>query len=173
MVSCSNTSTDINNNSNSDTANPQLTSVLKNETAFITQDGETTYLKDFVYGSDEATNYYAKPQEYTLIDLNGDGMDELVADITPNKVYYMVFHNSGDDIYGFLISRRSLQSLKEDGSFKGTGGANVNYYCKMDFENNTYKIINTAISDGIDSIYEIDEKNVQLMLLTSIQKTGI
>ncbi len=124
----------------------RLFSVLNSQTAFIDETGKSTYLKDFAYGEDEITTYFATPQEYTFLDLNGDGICELIADITPNKVFYIVFHIYSDDIYGFLVGRRSLQSLKEDGSFIATGGAETIHYCKMEFNKNSYTINNISVS---------------------------
>ena len=133
----------------------RLLSALASEETFIAEDGKSVYLKDFIYGSDGLTNYYAMPQKYVIIDLDKDGSDELVADITPNQVCYMVFHIHGDNIYGFLVGRRALQSLKEDGSFVQTGGANVNYYCSMKFDETSYRIIKIAVKDEVYGIYEI------------------
>jgi len=152
FVSCRNV---ISNNLSSET---HLLSALKSEITFIAEDGKNIYLQDFAYASDESTEYYAKPQEYAFIDFDGDNVDELVVDITPNQVYYMVFHKNNDDVYGFLIGRRSLQSIKEDGSFIQTGGADINCYCKMEFDNDSYEIIDTAIKNETDGIYEINGK---------------
>ncbi len=134
----------------------QMMAVLNSEIRFVSEDGEKVLLKDFVWGSDENTEFFATPSEYSFVDFDNDGVEELVVDITPNQVYYMIFHKNNDNIYGFLIGRRALQSIKEDGSFVQTGGAFTNYYCRMEFEGESYKIVNTAIKDEIAGIYEID-----------------
>lgn len=134
----------------------QMISVLNSEICFISETGEKTLLKDFVWGWDEVTEYVATPSKYSFVDFDNDGVTELVVDITPNQVYYMVFHKNNGDVYGFLIERRSMQQLNTDGSFLATGGAISNYYCKMEFEDSSYKIIYTAIDDQLSGVYEIN-----------------
>lgn len=140
----------------------RLLSVLENEITFLTEDGNNIYLKEFVYGSDGVGEYYAAPQEYTFIDFDGDGANELVVDISLAHTFYMIFYENNDIVYGFLINRRSLQSIKKDGSFVQTGAADVNYYCKLEFDKNTYRVINTAIKDEKNGIYEINGKKCAL-----------
>ncbi len=142
----------------SDASHAQLLSVLNSETVFTTENGTELYLKDYVYGSDETTDYYAEPYEYAFVDFDNDSTEELIADISLSHTHYMVFHIVDTSVYGFLFGNRSLQSVKEDGAFLQTGGADVNYFCKMEFNNNSYKIINTAIKDEKDDIYEIAGK---------------
>lgn len=124
-------------------------SVIQSQVSFRSEAGENILLKDYVYGHAETTTYYAKPQAYTLVDLDGDGDCEMIVDITPNQVYYMVFRKSGDTIYGFLLARRALQSLREDGSFMQSGGAQTNRICKMNFEGDTYNI--EEVNDSIEN----------------------
>lgn len=152
-------------NSNESTKNPEIDaeflSVLNSETPFISEDGKSVLLKNYSYGTDGGTTvYYAIPQEYAVVDLDRDGTNEVVADITPYQTDYMVFHKYNNNIYGFLIGRRSFQDLKKDGSFYGSGGAGLAVYSRMEFNKNTYKVIDTAYVDNYNNIYKIDGKEV-------------
>lgn len=152
-------------NGNKSTKNPeidaQFLSVLNSEAPFISEDGKSVLLKNYSYGTNGATEvYYAIPQEYAVVDLDGDSTNEVIADITQEQLYYIVFHKYNNNIYGFLIGRRSLQDLKKDGSFSSSGGAGLAVYSRMEFNKNTYKVIDTAYSDDYDSIYKIDGKEV-------------
>lgn len=152
-------------NGNESTKNPEIDaeflSVLNSETPFISEDGKSVLLKNYSYGTDGGTTvYYAIPQEYAVVDLDRDGTNEVVADITPYQTDYMVFHKYNNNIYGFLIGRRSFQDLKKDGSFYGSGGAGLAVYSRMEFNKNTYKVIDTAYSDNYNNIYKIDGKEV-------------
>ena len=112
-------------NGNKSTKNPeidaQFLSVLNSEAPFISEDGKSVLLKNYSYGNNGATEvYYAVPQEYAVVDLDGDGTNEVVVDITSSQTHYMVFHKYNNSIYGFIIGRRSLQYIKKDGSFYGS-----------------------------------------------------
>lgn len=152
-------------NGNKSTKNPELDaqflSVLNSEAHFISEDGKSVLLKNYSYGNNGATEvYYAVPQEYAVVDLDGDGTNEVVADITSSQTHYMVFHKYNNNIYGFLIGRRSLQDLKKDGSFLSSGGAGLQVYSKMEFNKNTYKVIDEAYWDNYKGICKIDGKEV-------------
>ena len=95
-----------------------------------------------------------------MVDLDGDGTNEVIADITQYQTHYMVFHKYNHNIYGFLTSRRSLLDIKKDGSFSISGGAGLTVYSKMKFNKNTYKVIDTAYWDNYNNIYKIDGKEV-------------
>lgn len=152
-------------NGNKSTKNPeidaQFLSVLNSEAPFISEDGKSVLLKNYSYGNNGATEvYYAVPQEYAVVDLDGDGTNEVVVDITSSQTDYMVFHKYNNSIYGFLIGRRSLQDIKKDGSFCGSSGAGLIVYSKMEFNKNTYKVIDEAYEDNYNGIYKIDGKEV-------------
>ncbi len=140
--------------------NDLLMSVLNNETAFTAEDGKSVLLSDFAYGyipeTDGDVPLLAEPQEYTFVDMDGDGTDELIADITPTQTAYIVLHEEDGTVYGYLFYVRALLNLKADGSFMQSGGLGIKNYARMEFDNGSYKIINTASMNEADGVYEID-----------------
>ena len=134
----------------------RLLSVLKSRETFIAENNNETYLDEFVYGNDDERKYYAQPQKYSFVDFDNDGINELVVDITTNRTYFMVFHIYEGNVYGFLFGCRSMQLVKKDGTFEQTGSADTNYYCKMQFAEGRYSIINIAVSDSVEGVYEIN-----------------
>lgn len=64
---------------------------------------------------------YARLEQFALLDLDGDGAQELVLqsiDVAGDMGGYLVLHMQEDGIYGFVSDWRSFWSLKTDGSFE-------------------------------------------------------
>ena len=122
----------------------------------MTQNGKEVLLKDYMVGEGEyITNIYAQPYEYTFVDFDKDGMDEMIINISVDLGFYLVLHYEAEKVYGYEFVIRSLQSLKSDGSFIRSGGAMSTYYSCMTFDKQNVKIINTAIKDDNNQIYEL------------------
>ncbi len=151
LSSCTNVDT------SSVSANDLLLSVLNSETTFTAEDGKNVLLIDFAYGYDGNVPLLADPQEYTFVDMDGDGTDELIADITPTQTAYIVLHEEDGTVYGYLFYVRTLLNLKADGSFMQSGGLGITNYARMQFDNSSCEIINTASVNVADGIYEINE----------------
>lgn len=149
-----------------DTSNTDLMLILENKQQFTTEDGEEVYLKDYKYGEE----YYATPNKYTSVDFDGDGVNELVVDISVNGGIYLVFHSDSAKTYGFLFYARELQCIKTDGSFMQSGGATVVCYCSMTFSGDTYEITETAVSDDYTGKLEIDGKECSVEEITAYAK---
>lgn len=151
LASCSPTGPDSDSSVNS-----LLLSVLNSESTFIAENGQSILMKELAYGFDGDTPLLAQPQEYTFVDMDGDGNDELIADITPTQTAYIVLHEADGTVYGYLIYRRALLDLKTDGSFMQSGGVGIEYYCKIEFEADAYNTVRTAVRNSTDGIYELD-----------------
>ena len=64
---------------------------------------------------------YARLEQFALLDLDGDGAQELVLqsiDVAGDMGGYLVLHMQEDGIYGFVSDWRSFWGLKTDGSFE-------------------------------------------------------
>ena len=138
-----------------------LSDVLNNNGTFISEAGNITYLKDYKIGKGTLlTPIDAVPSKYVFVDMNNDGEDELVINISDAYGYYLVLHYDGQNVYGFEFNARSLLALKKDGSFMGSNGAASNSYCKLSFGDNTYTIICEAVKDSTMGKFEINGENV-------------
>ena len=84
-----------------------------------------------------------------------DGMDEMIINISVDLGFYLVLHNEAEKVYGYEFVIRSIQSLKSDGSFIRSGGAMSTCYSCMNFDKQNVKVIDIAIKDDINQIYEL------------------
>ena len=129
----------------------KLLAVMDNEDVFIGENGQEIYINEFEYSE----GYIAKPCEYAFVDFDSEGRDELVVKISDNATVYLVLRDSGEAVYGYLFYGKSLQTIKESGSFRQTGGADVNYYCHLSFDENRYSVTYEAICDDVADKYEL------------------
>lgn len=133
-----------------------ITDIINNKITFITENGNSVYLKDYRLPN-LYEDLYLIPEKYVFVDFDGDNVQELVLH-APNVGRYIVFHRKEKDIYAFEFVERVLISLKIDGSFIQSEGAGINAYARLTFDENGYDIFEEAYSNDIDNVYEINEK---------------
>ena len=136
--------------------NNLITAVLENREKFVTEEGETCYLKDYQMGDPVEID----PKEYALVDFDGDGNREAVVYISENQGFHLVLHCNNSQVFGHVFSVRALQNLKIDGTFVGSGGAGSHYFDKMHFENNKPLVTTEAVDDDLYEDYQINGKAV-------------
>lgn len=141
-----------------DTVNTKqlLLDVMNSKEKFISEDNKEVFLKDFKIVENET----AKVDKYTFVDMDEDGIEELVIYTTSDYGAYVILHYEGGKVYGYMIGVRSLENLKTDGSFMGSSGANSNEYSRMTFNKNSYTINTEAVYDTTNQIYKINGTNV-------------
>ena len=140
-----------------------LTAVLESKKTFISETGKAVYLKDYHINDGNAVDpILAEPTEYTFVDFDADGNDELVVNISPDYGCYLVLHYNGQDVFGYEFGVRALQALKTDGSFMGSNGAASNYYCQLSFEENQRNITYTAVKDSTMNRFELNGKDCSI-----------
>lgn len=84
--------------------------VLKNEIPMLYETGEELYLKDvFSFEQDEL------PVQ-TVVDMDQDGIDEIITDVSSGKIRFLLHYESGR-VYGFSFSYDSMSTIYTDGSF--------------------------------------------------------
>ena len=149
----SNTTTST--NSKTDTKQILL-NVMNNKQKFIDENKKEVYLKDFKI----VENQTAKVDKYAFVDLDKDGVEELVIYTTSDYGAYVILHYENEKVYGYMIEVRSLENLKADGSFMGSNGANSTEYLRMKFNKNSYTIETEAVYDGNEKVYKINNANV-------------
>lgn len=146
----------VTNTSSNEEDNNILLSVLHSEKPFITEKGQTVFLKDYkpLYKYPEDTDYYQSenlfaPYEYAFVDLDKDGQNELIISELPDADTYLILHKSNDKIYGYSLYVRWFQSLKSDGTFLSSGGAFSHDYNTINFDENKYNISTFATFDFV------------------------
>ena len=151
-----NTTTDTTSNSSKTDTNQLLLDVMNNEEKFINKDNKEVYLKDFKIVEEQT----AKVDKYAFVDMDKDGIEELVIYTTSDYGAYVILHYENSKVYGYMVGVRSLENLKTDGSFIGSSGANSNEYLRMTFNKNSYNLETEAVYDGTNKDYKINNANV-------------
>ena len=115
---------------------------------------------------------------YTLVDLDGDGQDELILRIGQEGVgeTYLIFHQLDGRLGGYLGVYKSMQSLKADGTFfdqylfseewdrQGLGYSRVSFTkTGLEFHPFTYELFLPGdLSEDEKYVYVVDGKTVDV-----------
>ena len=70
-----------------------ITDIINNKITFITENGNSVYLKDYRLPN-LYEDLYLIPEKYVFVDLDGDNVQELVLYV-PKVGRYIVFYSSG------------------------------------------------------------------------------
>ena len=139
-----------------------LLRVLRREQIFVDEMNRAVYLDEYEVFTDEITGIGvpATAEEYTLVDLDGDGNNEMVVYVAPEYGAYLVFHLSGSTVYGFEFGVRALTDLKTDGSFICSAGAGINTFGVLRFKGNKYEMQELAYQSDMvaDKVYRVADK---------------
>lgn len=133
-----------------------LLDVMNNKHKFIDENNKNVYLKDFEIVEGQT----AEVETYAFVDMDDDGIDELIIYTTSDYGAYVILHYENQEVYGYMIGVRSLENLKSDGTFIGSNGADSHEYLRMEFNKNEYSIETEAVYDKIDKIYKINDTDV-------------
>lgn len=69
---------------------------------------------------------------FTFIDFDGDGIDEAVYQRSNYRGFYVLRWWEGR-VYGYEFNYRGMMALKQDGTFRASGGASDNGYSRLRF----------------------------------------
>ena len=96
---------------------------------------ETAFQPPDVYQVDAAQNMVWQADFFTLLDLDGDGVRELILSTTNGSVdLYEIFNCWNGQLFDNGIGGvRSFGDLRTDGTFTGSGGAGSRYLCRAGF----------------------------------------
>ena len=75
-----------------------------------------------------------KPQRYALADLDRDGTEEVILELSigeDNPMGSLILHQSGDRYVGYSRYHRQMSNIKEDGTFHWSGGAGNNGFARV------------------------------------------
>ena len=98
--------------------------VLENNAEFYSTDSKKSYLLQDFLTNEEIYGTTFDPYNFSVLDMNGDGAPEVVLELTVNgdPQFFEILHAIGDQVYGYLIPFRGLESLKADGKYMYSGG---------------------------------------------------
>ena len=133
-----------------------LLKALNNETKVIDENNNELLLSEYKLPSDENIVI----EKTTFVDLDSDGNNELVALTKSNYGAYIILRHENNMVYVYTINIRSLNNLKEDGTFIGNNGSQSYAYMKLSFNKNSYESKILAEVNKNENIYKINEKDV-------------
>jgi len=122
-------------------AESALWEVLRNQIAFcFSYDGSTYLLDDYCRKESERLEFPVSITRYTLADMDEDGIQEAVVDFRfgeNDQVMCIVLTYSRGTVYGTGYYYRQLYHLKEDGSFRYSGGGDNDGWGKLRWDMQT------------------------------------
>jgi len=133
--------------------------VLTNEIKYFdTRARESIFFRDYC----DNNNITATEIRFTVIDLDGNSVPEIVLEHNPGVLIVLRFENG--KIYGFLFDYRGMNGLKKDGSFNWSNSAFNSGIGRRTFSGTNTNIVNLAeYSSGPDDnnvIYYINKIKV-------------
>lgn len=134
-----------------------LLDAINNKKKVIYKDKEVFY-KDIVIVDKET----ADVDKYAFVDFDNDDNNELVVLTTLDYGAYVLLHRENDKVYANVIGIRSMNSLKKDGTFKASSGADNFDIATLKFDGEKCENKVLATFDKENKIYEINDKKVKL-----------
>jgi len=126
--------------------------VLQSETPFISIDNEgyevEVLLEDYCKSvlNLETIGDYSEILEFTVVDMDGDEIPEVVLNFKGNGNKEVLRYYNGE-VFGYSFKSREMNRLKRDGSFYWSGGAGFNGYSVMQFHEMNLGFIDFAVYD--------------------------
>lgn len=118
-------------------------SVLKDEKKYVSENNEETLFSEYMSGYEGRD---AKVS-YTLIDFDRDNENEMIILIDSFDGFYLILNYEDGTVYGFEDVIRGMIIIKEDGTYVGSGGADVHAVYRCTFEKNKRIVEELASSD--------------------------
>jgi uncharacterized protein YecT (DUF1311 family) len=181
ITACSNNKGSSNQDSKSESTKTQLSAednkklameaykeVLLNKAEFFSADNKkNVYINDFLTNK-EIYGTVFKLMHFTVLDMDGDGIPEVVLELTVGNYvqFYEVLHYMDDKVDGYIQVLRGFENLKTDGTVRYSNSAFNNGYRKLSFETDTCEdhilgYHNTeSNNDVVTRTYFIDSKPV-------------
>ncbi len=157
FIGCNNTE------KKNDEAKAILTKVLNKEVSFTVHNAyidKTTEanLEKFRYPTDsDALNIFV-PSNYTFVDFDGDGIEELlIAEIYLRNFLFLRYDDG--KVYGYVHKKISGKDVKTDGSFMTYAYNGYKAISRISFSGNSYEITNQAYLDDSQNKYLLGGKS--------------
>ncbi|MBR3153318.1 MAG: hypothetical protein IKF52_07015 [Clostridia bacterium] len=145
----------------------QLQNVIEGKENFIDWNGKERNIFDKLKKEELPENITPEEEEYEnlenriinkycLIDINDDGLGELLASIPSNNdfnIYLLLYRENGKN-YGYITSSENITDIKTDGSFNGINEESESGYFQFVFNNGQITTKSLASKDG--NSYTID-----------------
>lgn len=117
--------------------------VLKDETKYVSEENKETLFSEYM----SRYECIDSKVEYTLFDFDRDSENEMIIRISSFDGLYLILNYEDGTVYGFEDVYRGMVVIKEDGTYVGSGGADVHAVCRCTFEKNKRNVEELASSD--------------------------
>lgn len=121
-----------------------LAAVLQNTATFLNGNtGNAIYLSEIARAIAPYETFDIVPDQYALVDLDGDGTQEMLLDLPIGDVSfygYLILRQEGATVYGYTMAQRQFSDVKTNGVFWVSGGASDVGICKISFDKGTYTV---------------------------------
>lgn len=118
-------------------------SVLKDEKRYVSEENKETLFSEYMSRYEGIDSKI----EYTLFDFDRDNENEMIIRISSFDGFYLILNYEDGSVYGFEDVYRGMITIKEDGTYVGSGGADVHAVCRCTFEKNKRVVEEIATSD--------------------------
>ena len=95
-------------------------------------------LSEFNYYGDEFWDKPAEIYDYRVIDLDGDGYNEVMITFKGSNI--LILHYEDNKVYGFMYVDRGMLNIYTSGIFEGSSGAAYTTYSTMSFDKDFYEV---------------------------------
>ena len=141
-------------------AQEALTRVLNSEQSFAvkiwsTGNEEQKNLLNFTFGTEYAALNVFVPAQYSFVDMDRNGVRELVV-LSTKMDFFLVLRYNGGQVTGYMVPYRGLMHLRTDGRFWSSGGAALSVIGRMSFDGPDYTVTELAYRDQYDGVYRLD-----------------
>ncbi len=139
----------------------------------VFDDDTEVKLWDYMFEYTSMTTFHGIPQsygvsmpgfvflhEYTLVDMTGDGKKELVMKFGDVGSCVMVVYEENGIYYVSEHSIRQMQTVYEDGMYRGSGGAGTWSYHRISCEDNTLINETVAVHDSYTMYLDNGESEI-------------
>ncbi len=162
-----NTDTTNNTSKQEDKNNTQdiLEEVLNSKREYIDEDGNKSLLNE-----GEVLGKKIEFNRYGFVDFDQDGNTEMIIELDTED--RLVFHVYDNNVYMYYFGLRSMLTIKKNGLFYASGGADANAIERLKFKEKDYEIEEVATSEDnsfeeFSETYQREERVSFKMLDTS------
>lgn len=124
--------------------------VLNNEIKYISEENKEMLFSEYMKTFENTSSNASTTISYALIDLDNDSENEMVVAIDCYDRFYLILNYEDENIYGFKDVGRGMISIKTDGTYMATGGAEVSAILKCKFDK-TERITETLAESDTNS----------------------
>lgn len=125
--------------------------ILRNDGGFYGVDGDRHTLAEYI--AEDYGNTNPSDARFAIVDMDGDGIREVVLDIPPHDVLVLRYYSG--EVYGYGFGVRALRDIKVDGSFYGSESASSGGCYRLAFAHSDCERIELAFYDGEDNEYRL------------------